>query len=81
MNIASDSTSSPRKRRLRRSNVGSAGGNSRSRVLYGRLVESLDFRALESGDIRLLEFTNPSIAPIVGGRIGIDFTISTSSLA
>jgi hypothetical protein len=55
--------------------------NAGSRIKYARLTESLAFRALESGDIRLLEFTAPAIAPVVGGRIGIDFTIGTSALA
>ena len=56
--------------------------NAGSRTKYARLTESRAFRALESGgDIRLLEFTAPSVIPVVGGRIGIDFTISTSSLA
>ena len=56
-------------------------GSSNPRVLYGRLTEAGVFRALESFDIRLLEYTAPYVAPIVGGRIGIDFTIGTSALA
>ena len=50
-------------------------------IQYGRLTESLAFRALESLDIRLLEFSTPAMIPVVGGRIGIDFTIGTSALA
>ena len=52
-----------------------------TRIRYGRLTESLAFRALESLDIRLLEFNTPAVVPVYNGRIGIDFTIGTSALA